>query len=456
MRKIALTLGMAWLLLAPTIPVAQDGGEDPTDKRLRELLDRLGADDPAAREKASQELSRLGLRWIEALRNLARVSEDPEIRARATGVLDALKQDPTITRERLRSVAVDVVMEQGTLSDLLNSITAKTGVKFILQFDEMNHIGELEGVAFRGVSLEAVLDRFSTEYELKWGIDAEQRVFLMSRSAFYSKFAETRVFDLSALVDPPRDHAEEDPHEDGMSGSEIVELLQTSIEPSTWGDDNVWMNTTDKRLMVRHLPDVLKRIERTLSELRARVARTVKMELVAFFVDPAKVRAWLKPETRDPSGEQVQALLSRVQGEEEVKRFAWLQLTAVNGRGVRGSQAEESSFVVGFKVERSGERMVVLPATTQVLEGLDLFLRPRISDDGKRVGVEMELKATKVLEIETVKTEAGEIRLPKVATLELKQTVELMNDRWSLIGMATPTLKPDLRLVILGRAEIGK
>jgi hypothetical protein len=448
-----------WLLAcAAAAPLAAPGqdADEPSDRRLRELLERLGSDDPASRERASQELTRLGQKWVDAIRQLARAGDDPEIRARAHGVLDALRQDPTISRDKLRNVPVDATLEEGTLSDLLSAVTQKTGIKFLLHFNEAERIGELAGVDLRGVSLEAALDSICSDYDLAWGIDAEQRVFLMPRAAFFDRYGETRLVDVSALVDPPRDHSPDGSNAGGMSSEELIDLLQLSIDPASWGYDNVWMNIDGGRLRVRHLPEVIRRVERMLGELRARLARPVKVELLGILCDPAKLRSWIRPDLRDPTPEQMQALLAKVHAEEEVKRFAWLQMNAVNGRGVRGVHSQESTFVVGFRVDKAGERSFLLPVTSAVSEGIEAFVRPRVSEDGRRAVVEMEIKATRILEIETVKTEAGEIRLPKVASLDFKQTADLAHDRWGIVGMATPSGKPDLRLILLARVEIGK
>lgn len=456
MRSTAFILAYA-AALAISPARAQDGDAFPGERQLVELLEKLGSDDPSVRERASQELTRLGQKLVDTLRRVAKTSGDPEIRARAMAALDALKQDPTFTREKLRSLSVDIAMEQGaTLSDLLGSISQKTGVRFLLHFDESVHIGELDDIAFRGVSLEAVLDSICRDKDLQWGIDAEQRVFLMLRPAFFDRFAETKVLDVSDLVDPARDHSPDRSNPSAMSEEELVHLLQLSIEPSSWEPDNVWMKVDGGLLRVRHLPDVVQRVERMIGELRAKLARPVKVELLGILCDPAKLRAWIGPDLRDPTPEQMQALLAKVAAEEEVKRFAWLQLSATNGRWGRGVHSHESTLVVGFHVEKAGERSLVLPVTRAVSEGIEAFMRPRVSEDGRRATVELEIEATRLVEIDSVKTDAGEIRLPKVMSLEFKQTADLAHDRWGIVGMAAPAGKPELRLLLLARVEIAR
>jgi hypothetical protein len=64
--------------------------EDPA-KKIADLVRQLGHDEYAAREKASQELRKIGKPAEEALRK-ATSSEDPEVRARARALLDDLAQ----------------------------------------------------------------------------------------------------------------------------------------------------------------------------------------------------------------------------------------------------------------------------------------------------------------------------------------------------------------------------
>lgn len=455
MRSIAWTLTFAAGLGTGFAP-AQDSEAIPADRRLQELLDKLGSDDPAVRESASRELTRLGEKWIDALRRLAKASEDPEVRARARGVLNAIQQGSALTREKLRTVSAGVAMEEGSLSDLLAAISQKTGIQFLLHFREADCIDTLADVDFRNVSLEAALDSIASAYELAWGIDAEQRVFLMPRGAYFARFAETRVIDVAAIVDPPRDRSPDGAGEDPMSREELVHLLTQSIEPDSWHNENVWLNVDGGRLKVRHLPEVVLRVEQMVAELRAKLARPVKVELMGILCDSAKLRAWIRSDGRDPTSEPMQSLLAKAAGEEEGKRFAWLQLSAANGRGVRGVHSYESTFVTGFHADKSGERSLVLPVTNVVSEGMEAFVRARVSENGRRASVDMGVKATRIVETETVKTEAGEVRLPKVASMEFKQTVDLAHDRWEIVGVGSPAGKPELRMVLLARVSIGQ
>ncbi len=65
--------------------------QDDPAKKVDDLVRQLGHDEYAVREKASQELKRIGKPAEEALRKAAQ-GEDPEVRARARAILDDLAQ----------------------------------------------------------------------------------------------------------------------------------------------------------------------------------------------------------------------------------------------------------------------------------------------------------------------------------------------------------------------------
>jgi len=66
--------------------------QDDPGARIQELIRQLGADDYQAREKATQELRKIGKAAEEALRKAASSSEDPEVRERSRGLLEALTE----------------------------------------------------------------------------------------------------------------------------------------------------------------------------------------------------------------------------------------------------------------------------------------------------------------------------------------------------------------------------
>jgi hypothetical protein len=422
------------------------------EKHIGRLAERMGAEDPMERAKATDEMTALGRRMIEALRAYQRKSDDPEVRARIATVLSALSQSTVVTRETLRTIPCNIAMQEGTLANLLSMVTTKTGIQFLIQFDEENYIGGLEDIDVRGASIEALLDMITVDYDLKWDIDGEGRVFIMPINDYYKKMAENRVFDLTALLTRPPDHGEQYKGQEGwITAEEIEEIIRASIEPDTWDLDGPQLNYYENRLHVRHGPRVLRQIDRLIADLESRFIRTFRIEFLAVSCDREHLESWIGSDSREPSAKQIQAIVTKVKEGRDAKRFATLRLTAALGQAVKGTHVEQATYVTGFRAEKAGEQVLVVPETTQVKEGLTVLLRPGLSKDERRMRLEIELELTKVLSVETVKQTAGTLRLPTVASMELKHTAMMEQNRWSLSGILTPTSEPDRRYVILCR-----
>ena len=67
--------------------------QDDTARRIDELVKQLGAEEFAVREKATEELRKIGKPAEEALRK-ALAGDDPEVRERARAVLDSMAEKP--------------------------------------------------------------------------------------------------------------------------------------------------------------------------------------------------------------------------------------------------------------------------------------------------------------------------------------------------------------------------
>lgn len=146
MSVVAMALGMA--LLQGQDPQAQEA-------RIGELIQRLGAEDPAERERADEELRRIG---EPAVPHLERVLEDPdpERRARAERILQEIRR-PTQERQQERplrsppgvrlSATIDTPTYRVTIND--------EGVRLTLK---------ATGETFEAPSVEEFIERFP-QYE---------------------------------------------------------------------------------------------------------------------------------------------------------------------------------------------------------------------------------------------------------------------------------------------------
>lgn len=68
--------------------------QDDTARKIDDLIRQLGSDEFSVREKASEELKKIGKPAEEALRKAAETTDDPEVRERARGVLESMAPKP--------------------------------------------------------------------------------------------------------------------------------------------------------------------------------------------------------------------------------------------------------------------------------------------------------------------------------------------------------------------------
>src|SRR4051794_4405722 len=84
---------------ASVLVAAAPPQSDPQQKRVEELIDKLGGDDFAAREDAQKELKRIGKPGVKQLARALGTAQDLEIRKRAGKLLSEI--DPGfLQRER--------------------------------------------------------------------------------------------------------------------------------------------------------------------------------------------------------------------------------------------------------------------------------------------------------------------------------------------------------------------
>jgi hypothetical protein len=112
--------------------------QDDSAAKIRDLVRQLGAEEYAAREKASEELRKIGRPAEEALRKAAE-SEDPEVRSRAKSLLEELSKPkaPEVPRRPgrpgafgLRGGSVSVSSVNGDTTYTLTPADGSPGITF--------------------------------------------------------------------------------------------------------------------------------------------------------------------------------------------------------------------------------------------------------------------------------------------------------------------------------------
>ncbi len=89
----ALLLSAAFPSFGAGLPALARGTQDDSARRIDELVKQLGADEFAVREKATEELRKIGKPAEGALRK-ALAGDDPEVRERVRAVLDSMAEKP--------------------------------------------------------------------------------------------------------------------------------------------------------------------------------------------------------------------------------------------------------------------------------------------------------------------------------------------------------------------------
>lgn len=89
-----------WMAVWATMAAVQDA---PAEEKIRELVRQLGSEDFAVREKADQELRKIGNPAVPELEKAAQEAEDLEVRDRAAQILRAIREDSTRVEEDRRA-----------------------------------------------------------------------------------------------------------------------------------------------------------------------------------------------------------------------------------------------------------------------------------------------------------------------------------------------------------------
>jgi hypothetical protein len=115
---------IAALLLSLT-PLGQDTPGEPA-KRIDDLIKQLGADEFSVREKATEELKRIGRPAREALEKAAEKNGDPEVRERARAALDQMAEKPRAEAPRRAAPGMPGLRGLGGSSVTVQSINGDT------------------------------------------------------------------------------------------------------------------------------------------------------------------------------------------------------------------------------------------------------------------------------------------------------------------------------------------
>jgi len=211
--------------------------------RIQDLIRKLGSDDFATREQASEELKKAGKPAREALQKAAEESEDPEVRQRSKSILEELakpapRKAVPLPPGRLPAVrGMSFVSVSSVNGDTTYTITPGDGspvLKFFkgaagaVKLDYVDEKGESK--AAEAASLEGFL-KDNKELAQKFGITEEGIDYAGSRVSFKPQPARGFRFNLPQqprVPPPPAPLPEEDP-EFALIGGALLAPVDDSL-----------------------------------------------------------------------------------------------------------------------------------------------------------------------------------------------------------------------------------
>lgn len=164
------------LLLLPSFALQDTQPEpgktqpDRTDEKVRELVGRLGAEDPFAREDAYAELVQLGEAALPRLKAAARDADDAEVRDRATAAVEEIEDNLRLRKVYRRPTRADFAFEKTSLKEALEAVGEEfdVGVAGISSLPEKTIDLQLKDATLLQV-MDAIGSRAGIGYDLEEG-----------------------------------------------------------------------------------------------------------------------------------------------------------------------------------------------------------------------------------------------------------------------------------------------
>lgn len=218
--------------------------QDETAGTIDKLIQQLGADEFAAREKATEELKKIGKPAEEALRKAAEKSDDPEVRERARAVLDSMSGKPKAQAQRralpgLRGLTGSSVTVQSINGDSTYRVTPGDGGPAMTFHKDKAGAVKLDYADEKGESKSAEagsVEKFvkdHPELAAKFGITEEGIDYGGTRVSFkggLQGFALPRGFNRGRFAPPPALEEEEGLRAAGATFEKVAEALRAQLD----------------------------------------------------------------------------------------------------------------------------------------------------------------------------------------------------------------------------------
>lgn len=399
-----LTLTLA--ILAGAFPVQDD------DARIRSCVRSLACENPADREAAAAELTRLGERVVRMLSESRESTQDGETKARLDDVLRRIRHGGPVTIERLRSTVIDLAMVKPTLSAVARELQNAAGIT--LQIDATaDNDPDLNDFDYRRVSVESLLNHLGRELNYRWGIDRGRTVVFLPTTVFVARYAVRRKIDVRDLLRPVRGPdllrlGLLGESEAGPAATEPTQLLspdallasiQNGTHPDSWYNEPARMVVEDGALVLWNVPEVCDDAERTIAALRETYLAPlrVKLSLVA-------VRESALDGLREGGGVRMDALRAAMAAGKDAALVAEQEIAVLNDVPTFGFSGRETPVVTDYTLDGRLIRQVVR-------EGLGVTVRASATGD-RRIRVSADATLCRLDRMERFATKQGEIQMP--------------------------------------------
>jgi len=233
-------------LLLSLVPLAQDNPGEQA-QRIDLLIRQLGADEFSTREKATEELKRIGRPAAEALAKAAEKNEDPEVRERARAVLESMSEKPKAQTPRralpgtpgLRGPSGSSVTVQSINGDSTYRITPGDGSAAITFHKDQAGTVKLDYTDEKGeprsAEAESVVKFVKDHPELsgKFGITEEGIDYGGTRVSFkggLQGFAFPRGANRGRFILPPALEDGENLRAEGATFEKVSEALRAQLD----------------------------------------------------------------------------------------------------------------------------------------------------------------------------------------------------------------------------------
>lgn len=391
---------------------------------LEKLIEELGSDAIAERDRADAELRRRTRDAVDSLDAALRGARTDSERKRLRAALETLAGGKVLPLGVVQSARVTLPAGARRLGPTLEELSRQSGLPIARDAGPADDDPVLPEMEFKDAPLDAALDRIARKAGGLWIVEGDRiRVSAGGRVAL-------RLFDVSDLTQfwqdepwlelepragparPPDDARIE------LTGEDTANLVRHSVEPRKWEEvDGRSIQFQNGILIIRNEPVILDRIERYLEGLRRKFLVGVGAEVEVF-------RCAADAKLGDDPLAELRKLAS---DGKSARRIASFHRIPRDKRRIALVSETTSHLVARYDADGN-------PAFVPVAAGVRMNLRASLSADGDRVRVELDARLSRLVSVEKRKTDRGEIQSPALESQGLHVDETLEAGRSALLG----------------------